>query len=324
MTSIGDQLRRERVRRGLTLEKVAADTKIGRHLLEAIEADQFDRLPGGVFARSFVRQYARVLDLDDDELIAALKKQYEQPPDPVSPVAARTPTPSLPRLPPLREVRDRFRSDSSLSAFASLVVVMVVCAGIYKFWQRPQPAAPPKQPAAIAVKPAPRAAEPATPNKPAAVSTPELPKQDFQLAEVTENGTIKVPQPAQTVRPVADESSAGASTFPVAMRVAIRASEPVWVSINTDGAHAYSGTIEGNQSKQFDAARRMTVLVGNAGALEVSLNGKPVAPFGQRGEIRKLELTPAGAHVVPRTPPTPPPTSEDSTAPAAAPEADRP
>ena len=81
MTSIGDTLRRERLRRGLDLDKVAAETKIGRHQLEAIEANQFDRLPGGVFARSFIRQYARILELDDEEIIAELKQQFDEPAD---------------------------------------------------------------------------------------------------------------------------------------------------------------------------------------------------------------------------------------------------
>ena len=79
MTSIGDTLRRERLRRGLDLDKVAAETKIGRHQLEAIEANQFDRLPGGVFARSFIRQYARLLELDDEEIIAGMHPGWKPP-----------------------------------------------------------------------------------------------------------------------------------------------------------------------------------------------------------------------------------------------------
>ena len=67
MTSVGETLRRERLRTGLDLHKVAEDTKISVRMLELIEADQFDKLPGGVFARSFVGQYARALGLDADD-----------------------------------------------------------------------------------------------------------------------------------------------------------------------------------------------------------------------------------------------------------------
>ena len=79
MTSIGETLRRERVRQGFDVQQIATKTKIGLHLIEAIEADQFDRLPGGVFARSFVRQYARFLGLDEEELVGQFKKQFEEP-----------------------------------------------------------------------------------------------------------------------------------------------------------------------------------------------------------------------------------------------------
>jgi RodZ C-terminal domain len=98
------------------------------------------------------------------------------------------------------------------------------------------------------------------------------------------------------------------------MRVAFTATEPVWVSVKSDGKRAYSGTIESQQSKHFDADRKMIVLVGNAGALKISLNGKPVGPFGSEGEIRLLMLTPDGARTIQRTSPNSPPTPEDPTA----------
>jgi hypothetical protein len=84
------------------------------------------------------------------------------------------------------------------------------------------------------------------------------------------------------------------------------ASEPVWVSIKSDGVPAYTGTLEGQQSREFDASGKMTVLVGNAGGLAISVNGAQVALKGAHGEVKLLELTPKGAQVVPRTSPSPP------------------
>ena len=115
-----------------------------------------------------------------------------------------------------------------------------------------------------------------------------------------------------------DAARTGAVSQPAptqaALRAAFTATEPVWVSVKSDGTRAYSGTLEARERKEFDAARKMTVLVGNAGGVEITLNGKPVGPIGAPGQIRLLVLTPNGAHVVPRTPPI----SEDSPAPAAA------
>ena len=58
MSSIGELLRRERIRRGFGLEQISQELKIAPRFLEAIEDDRFDRLPGALFAKSFVRQYA--------------------------------------------------------------------------------------------------------------------------------------------------------------------------------------------------------------------------------------------------------------------------
>jgi hypothetical protein len=158
-------------------------------------------------------------------------------------------------------------------------------------------------------QPEPHVAEPAS-LKPIAPAAVEAPKPEFRPATVSDSGAITI-SPAQEV-PSEPGSMADATH---AMRVALIATEPVWVSIKSDGTRAYVGMIEGKEGKQFEASRKMTVLAGNAGALQISLNGRPVGPIGPRGEIRLLVLTPAGAHIVPRTPPTPP-TSGDSTAPA--------
>ena len=310
MTSIGETLRRERLRRGWDLEQVARETRIGLHLLEAIEADQFDRLPGGVFARNFVRQYAQMLELDDEGMIAAFKHQFEEPPEPPPSEPGRPPV-RLPRVPPLEEFRQRLGPGSSISAFVTLVLVILACAGVYRYWQRDRGPRTTPRPAAVLSKPAP-VAQPAV-QKPNA--TADTPKPDFRPAELSENGTIRVPGKQAPPPVTAPPDPQTAEVFPAAMRVAFTATERVWVSIKSDGTRTYTGTLEVQQPRQFNAARKMTVLVGNAGSLEISLNGKPVGPIGPRGEIRLLVLTPQGAHVVPRTPPTSPPTSE---APAAA------
>src|SRR5207247_1084751 len=74
MSSIGETLRRERIKRNLELEQVSHELRISSRFLDAIEQDQFDKLPAGVFAKSFVRQYARLLDLDEEELAAEVQK----------------------------------------------------------------------------------------------------------------------------------------------------------------------------------------------------------------------------------------------------------
>src|SRR5271157_2857919 len=92
MTAIGETLRRERVRRNLELQQVSQELKISKRFLDAIEREAFDELPGAIFVRSFVRQYARLLGLDEDELAAEAQRivepvAVEEPPAKTQPMA---------------------------------------------------------------------------------------------------------------------------------------------------------------------------------------------------------------------------------------------
>src|SRR5208337_1972142 len=70
MPAFGENLRREREMRGVSLEEISSATKISLRFFEAIEREDFSKLPGGIFSRSFVRSYARYLGLDEDRVMA--------------------------------------------------------------------------------------------------------------------------------------------------------------------------------------------------------------------------------------------------------------
>src|SRR5918995_6385983 len=65
----GPRLRRERERRRISLDEVAEATKVSVDLWEGLEQNDFSRWPSGIFARAFVRDYARVLALDADAVV---------------------------------------------------------------------------------------------------------------------------------------------------------------------------------------------------------------------------------------------------------------
>jgi cytoskeleton protein RodZ len=69
-TPFGEHLKREREMRGVTLEEIAAATRISPRFLEALENEQWDRLPGGAFNRGFIRSVARFLGLDEESMVA--------------------------------------------------------------------------------------------------------------------------------------------------------------------------------------------------------------------------------------------------------------
>ena len=76
-TPFGDQLKREREMRGVSLEEISAATRISTRFLEALEKEQWDQLPGGVFRRGFIRSVARFLGLDGDALISEYELQTQ-------------------------------------------------------------------------------------------------------------------------------------------------------------------------------------------------------------------------------------------------------
>jgi cytoskeletal protein RodZ len=68
-TSIGEKLRLARETRGIALRDISEQTRISMRYLEAIEADDYRRLPGGIFNRSFVRAYAKHVGFDEQQAI---------------------------------------------------------------------------------------------------------------------------------------------------------------------------------------------------------------------------------------------------------------
>jgi cytoskeletal protein RodZ len=77
MGQFGEELRKEREARGIALEAITDSTKISSRHLSALETEQFDRLPGGVFNRGIVRGYARVVGLDEDAWVNRFMSAYQ-------------------------------------------------------------------------------------------------------------------------------------------------------------------------------------------------------------------------------------------------------
>src|SRR5437588_12771787 len=67
--AFGERMKREREMRGVKLEEIAESTKIGKRNLVALEQEQFDQLPGGIFNKGFVRAYAKYLGLHEEQAV---------------------------------------------------------------------------------------------------------------------------------------------------------------------------------------------------------------------------------------------------------------
>jgi len=80
-----------RRQKGIRLAAIAASTKLGVRQLEAIEAGDFGKLPGGIYSTSYIRQYARAIEFDEEDLLA-FYKDCCAPAEAAAPAGARPPS----------------------------------------------------------------------------------------------------------------------------------------------------------------------------------------------------------------------------------------
>ena len=302
MTSVGETLRRERLRRNLELEQIAHELRISRRFLEAIEEERFDRLPGPVFAKSFVRQYARVLGLDEQELAA----QVQRATDAAAPETPARPEPKevlegihVPRMEQWQDVGEhRFHWGSTLPALAGVVVVMLVCSAVYGWWQRQRTAAATQvatRPPAVAVNP-PQVSQTAVPGSsekaPPETAQVPAPKAEPHPESPAAGGEAAGTQ-AESLTP---RATAGQQN---SVKVQLTADEPVWVLARADGKYLFSGTLDEKETRTVEADNSVLLRFGNAGGVNVSLNGKDLGALGPKGQVRTVQFTSGGFHIVP-------------------------
>ncbi len=78
MKKAGEIFHQERKKRGKSIKEIIAETKIPQQFLTAIEADNYYRLPRGVYSHLYVRKYARYLDLSEERMVAIFRRDYKE------------------------------------------------------------------------------------------------------------------------------------------------------------------------------------------------------------------------------------------------------
>ena len=267
---IGAKLRRARVGKALTIDDIARNTRIAPRFLEAIEADDYSTLPGLVFTRNFVRQYALTLNIDPDPLLAQLPKNDE----------TTAPLPNPPARP-----RSSYYRNRRLRSLVSSVVWLLLAAGVGLG-------------AYVYLKHSARVAAPhAAPPQPAA---PVLQRTAVEGSSAPARITTPLDRPSPPSDAVA--SSALNTTAPVQVSVTAH-DEAAWIQVSADGRITFSGTLKPNETREVSAAEQVSVVTGNAGALRISLNGKTLESLGPIGQVRSIKLTAEGPQLVSKAPP---------------------
>lgn len=280
MAAISETLRQARLRSGVDLNLLAAKTKINPRYLQAIEQGEFDKLPGGVFARMFIKQYADAVGLDGTSFAEEFQRQtpsfgYTSPD--VQRIA-QTRVNFHPTVPGLTAGGDRVRTERMTSMLSSLIWVLaaiLVCAGAYYGLAH----LPSRSPEVAAQAPA--KAKPAVPAPQPSSSPATTPP-----AAAPTTAPAPVPTPTEPIQ------------------IALNATDEVWVTAIADGKTVISEVLKPGTSKVVSATNGARLRLGNAGGVDITFNGKKLEPFGPKGQVRTIDFTSFGAQVVSRTPPS--------------------
>ncbi len=263
----GSFLKHARETRGVSLQQVAETTRISARVLAALERNDASKLPGGIFSRAFVRSYAREVGLDPETAVARFVAAF-----PDASGADDGPKPAGGEdLEAFESRRKMVATLLQLLGFSLLIVVVVI---LYSSMRgSPTPPAELRQRSTTSAPAPPSASpQPVVPNP--SMAEPQVPgSAPAGAAPATGSPARHAALPAQSIS------------------VVIGASEACWIAVTADGVRVADRTLQAGDRVEYQARGRLTLWVGNAGALSITINGKPARSWGARGQVVSREIT---------------------------------
>jgi cytoskeleton protein RodZ len=257
--SLGAWLRAQREARGVGLREIADSSKISLRYLEALETDRFEVLPAPVFTRGFLREYARVVGLDPDEvvnlyLVVARDRESEPAETAVAPVAERS----------------RPAGPSALGYGLLLLLAVAVFLGLaalFSWWSGRRSAAP--------------AGDAATAEF-AAVAPPSDPTDPVEASAA--------PEPVVGAAATTVASAAAVATVPPPLEVVLEFRQDCWVEFVVDGKRRTSELRASGELLRLEAADHVLITLGNVEGVRVEVDGRELPlPEGPR-VLRDLRI----------------------------------
>jgi cytoskeleton protein RodZ len=253
LTGVGARLKEAREAQGLAIDDVAQQLKFAPRQIESLEHERFDRLPGPTIARGMVRNYARLLKLEPEPLVARMGPQAENVPDSAQ-IAER-----------FRQGQEVAFSDGakrSTLIYAGFSIGLLVLVGALAYEWQQQKAVPefvaPARERAQAEEPKPAVAEPVK-QVPAPVSEPP--------AAVAEEKKSDAVQAAAVEKPLA----------PGMHRLVLRTEAEAWIEVkDATGRMLVSSLHPAGSERAVRGRAPFEIVIGNASSVTLSYDGKPV------------------------------------------------
>jgi cytoskeletal protein RodZ len=264
--AFGQYLRDLRLERGISLETIAARTRIGMGNLLAIEREDHQRLPAVVFVVGYLKAYAQAIGAEPGEAIRryhASRRAYND----------TLRTDAAPRTP---QRRSWFRLGAALCLLT--VVIGLSVFGFNRWQRKAHPPAP-----TVAETPSPPAAEALADSPPGekAATPASVPAESFTASPPAPAEAVAAPEPPRT-------ELVPKSVMPMAL--AALAVEETWLKVISDNQRPVEYLLKPGEKVTLEARSGFNLLIGNATGLRLTLDGKPVKVPGKSGQVVTLQL----------------------------------
>jgi cytoskeleton protein RodZ len=317
LPSFGEKLKLEREKRKITLEQISSSTKIGTRMLQALEEDKFNQLPGGIFNKGFVRAYSRFVGLDEDQTVADYLQASGDAPPVSTEIAAREDGAheDAENLRRLEADDDAPARPLPWGLFAALLLLVALALSLWRREHARQALLPTPTTAATQVPGgssgvsgkdrgagspspgAPTTSSPAT-GSPTRGTAPSVPPTSASAS--SGKASSVAPKTPQNLSPASPAATPGEFT------VVVQAREESWISVTADGRTIASELLAVGNERAIRGRKEIIVRVGNAGGVDFRFNGNKLDTGGAFGEVKTITFGPQGmlpsAPVPPSTP----------------------
>ena len=272
---IGNTLRKEREKQKLSVKDVEQATSIRSVYIDALEKGEYDKLPGEVYAKGFIKNYGNFLNLNGEELvrqfimeISALPAAEENPVAENSKsknsIAAQNIGSKYQSNENKSEEKFEIESESKKYLAAAVAFIAILIGGIfYGFSDSDEIAQSENNPVPI---------------------VEETPKVEEKIAEVQKPAEVPQTSAPEVQQPVAPPPVEG-------VNLQVTFSGDCWTRVIVDGTMFYEGMISAGESFDWKGNQSVNVLLGNAGAAQFVMNGQSVGALGAYGDVVEKNFT---------------------------------
>ncbi|MDK1346800.1 DUF4115 domain-containing protein [Streptomyces sp. 378] len=249
--SIGRVLQQARIAAGLTVDDVSSATRVRMNIVHAIEADDFTPCGGDVYARGHIRTLAKAVHLDPEPLLDQYGDEHGGRP---------APTPAAPLFEAER-IRPERRGPNWTAAMVAAIVAVIGFVGFTMFQGGDDSG-----------------------NNEANVAEGSTPGDSA-------SPTTKTKKPADPKPEPSDSAIAAAPRDKVTVRV-VAADDRSWIAAKDhNGRMIFDGVLKKGDTKTFQDSSKVQLVLGDAGAIDLFVNGKQIEENFQRGSVERLTYT---------------------------------